>query len=51
MNNSYICELTSTSGKYKVDNTLILPIKRSSGKIAGVIEVVLIKAQKIKLIR
>jgi len=39
MKNSYICELTSTSGKYKVDNTLILPIKRANGRVAGAIEV------------
>ena len=41
MKNSYICELTSTTGKYKVDNTLILPIKKNNGKIAGAIEVFL----------
>ena len=42
MKNSFICELTNQSvpnEKYKVDNTLILPIKNANGKVLAVLEV------------
>ena len=39
LENSYICELTSIPGKYKVNNTIMVPIKKPSGKVVAVLEV------------
>lgn len=39
MKNSYICELTSATGKLQVDNTLLIPIKRPNGRVIGALEV------------
>jgi hypothetical protein len=39
MTNNIICELTMPEGKYKVDNTLVIPVKNNHDKIVAILEV------------
>jgi hypothetical protein len=34
-----MCDLTNPEGKYRVDNTLILPVKNVLGSIIGILEI------------
>ena len=39
MKNTVLCELTTSNEKYSVESTLIIPIKNSSSRICGMLEV------------
>ena len=39
MKNTILCELTTSNEKYTVESTLIIPIKNSSSRICGMLEV------------
>jgi len=39
MDKTFVCELASGGGKYRPNNTKLIPLKRLNGNVVGVLEV------------